>query len=58
MPNRPLNTKKEPEKLRHLQGVPMVYNLAAHETDDDVPVRPYADPLSNPQSRRIAVHVS
>ena len=58
MPNRPLTSKKEHEKLRHAQKAPMVYNLAAYETDDDVPVRPYADPLSNPQSRRIAVHVS
>ena len=31
---------------------------AALNNDDDVPHSPSADPMSNPQSRRTAVHVS
>ena len=30
---------------------------AAFDNDDDLPHAPSADPLSNPQSRRTAVHV-
>ena len=32
--------------------------LAALEVDDDAPCVPSYDPLANPQSRRIATHVS
>ena len=32
--------------------------LAVFEIDDDVPHVPSYDPLANPQSRRIATHVS
>ena len=31
---------------------------AVFDIDDDAPRMPSADPMSNPQSRRIAVHVS
>ena len=31
---------------------------AAFDNDDDVPHAPSLDPMSNPQSRRTAVHVS
>ncbi len=31
---------------------------AVFNNDDDVPHRPQCDPLSNPQRRRIATHVS
>ena len=31
---------------------------AAFHNDDDVPHAPSTDPMSNPQSRRTAVHVS
>ena len=30
----------------------------AFDVDDDAPYAPSADPMSNPQSRRIPVHVS
>ena len=58
MPKRKLPIQADPIINRLGMEASIERQRAVFEIDDDVPDVPSYDPLANPQSRRIATHVS